>query len=168
MLKFFISQDVFFFKYFRILGEKLPNISVSNGLECDPIPEELKLTDLEEQFIARSLIFMKLIRLPKSRMPGVKDRIVNVPMREEDISKTIHSLPRTQNASGMVAVKWKRKMEMKNCHMEEYVRPSRLIEAVKKLKDIGNPFYQDIKVDENFYKTNDGDENMDVDEARLI
>ena len=63
----------------------MPSISVSNGLSVDPIPEELQITDLEEQFIARCLIFMKVVRLPKSRMHAVKDRIINVPMTEDDI-----------------------------------------------------------------------------------
>ena len=37
--------------------------------------------------IARNLIFMKIFKLPKSRMAAVKDRIVNVPINEEDIKK---------------------------------------------------------------------------------
>ena len=143
--------------------------SISNGLSCDPIPEELyDLTDLEQQFIARSLLFMKVVkyvqsneifflkvrllnkfltfsRLPTSRMKANKDRIINVPMGEDDISNTISSLPRTENTSGVVAVKWKRKMAMKNHHLEEFIKPEKLINAVKKLKELGNPFYQDIE-----------------------
>ena len=122
----------------------MPSISVSNGLSVDPIPEELQITDLEEQFIARCLIFMKVIRLPKSRMHAVKDHIINVPMTEDDISKTVSSLPRALDASGLLPVKLKRKMDMKTYHVEEFVKPLRCIDAVKKLKEIGNPFYQSM------------------------
>ena len=50
-----------------ICRKKMPNIHVNNGLHLDPIPNELKLSDLEQQLIARSLIFLKVKRLPKTR-----------------------------------------------------------------------------------------------------
>ena len=85
-------------------------------------------------------------------MNASKDRIINVPMTEEDVSKTVTSLPRTEDTSKIVAVKWKRKLDMVNSHMEEYIRPAKCIEAVKKLKAMGNPFYVNINVDKNFHK----------------
>ena len=45
---------------------KLPSIHVSNGLALDDIPEELDLTNLEQQLIARNLIFLKVKKLPRS------------------------------------------------------------------------------------------------------
>ena len=45
---------------------KIPRIHVSNGLELDEIPEELNLTHLEQQLIARNLIFLKVKKLPRS------------------------------------------------------------------------------------------------------
>ena len=39
---------------------------------------------------------------------------------------------------------------MKNSQLEEYIRPAKCIKAVKKLKELGNPFYQDVTIDENF------------------
>ena len=147
------TEATFCHNCLRILrSKKIPSISVNNGLFVDPIPEELQLTDLEEQFIARSLIFMKVVKLPKSRMSAVKDRIINVPMTEDDVSKTVSSLPRPLDAAGLIPVKLKRKMEMKTYHVEEYVNPNKCIDAVKKLKEIGNPFYQNISVDENFHQ----------------
>ena len=44
---------------------------------------------------------------------------------------------------------------MKTYHVEEFVKPLKCIDAVKKLKEIGNPFYQDIDVNENFLETNE-------------
>ena len=136
-------------------AKKIPSISVCNGLFVEPIPEELDLTDLEEQFIARNLVFMKVVRLPKSRMKAVKDKIVNVPMTEDDIAKTIYSLPRPQNDACLVPVQLKRKLEMKNSYLEELIRPQKLIDAVKKLQQLGNGFYQDITINESFLQNNE-------------
>ena len=39
---------------------KIPSMSSSNGLTLDPIPPELELTDLEQQLIAKTLLFMQV------------------------------------------------------------------------------------------------------------
>ena len=44
---------------------------------------------------------------------------------------------------------------MKNCHIEQFINPEKCIMAVKKLRDLGNPHFQDIEIDENFMKKND-------------
>ena len=49
----------------KIKKKKVPNIHFSNGLELDDIPDELKLTDLEQQLIAKTLIFLKVKKLPR-------------------------------------------------------------------------------------------------------
>ena len=49
-----------------IRKEKVPSIHISNGLALDDIPEELDLTNLEQQLIARNLIFLKVKKLPRS------------------------------------------------------------------------------------------------------
>ena len=49
----------------KIKKEKVPNIHFSNGLEFDDVPEELKIADLEQQLIARTLIFLKVKKLPR-------------------------------------------------------------------------------------------------------
>ena len=70
---------------------------------------------------------------------------------EEDIvSKTISTRPQHPDDSKIVAVQLKRKLEMKNSQLEEYIRPAKCIKAVKKLKELGNPFYQDVTIDEKF------------------
>ena len=45
---------------------RVPCIHVSNGLALDEVPEELDLTNLEQQLIARNLIFLKVKKLPRS------------------------------------------------------------------------------------------------------
>ena len=45
---------------------RVPSIHVSNGLALDEITEEVDLTNLEQQLIARNLIFLKVKKLPRS------------------------------------------------------------------------------------------------------
>ena len=89
-------------------------------------------------------------------MNAIVDRCINVPLLDEDIENTIDTLPRPPDKSGVVAVKLKRKMELKGAHMEAFVRPQKLIDALKKLKELGNPHYQDIKIDKDFLSKGNG------------
>ena len=63
---------------------KLPNIHKSNGLELEEVPEELKLKDLEQQLIARSLLFMKVKKLPTTRMKAMVDKVISVPIGDSN------------------------------------------------------------------------------------
>ena len=129
---------------------KLPKIHISNGLWLDKVPAELELKDLEQQLIARSLLFMKVKKLPTTRMKAMIDKVISVPIEQDDVSKTISELPRHPDEAKIVAVQLKRKLEMKNTHLAEFVRPAKCIKAVEKLKELGNPFYQDVRVNETF------------------
>ena len=123
------------------------------------MPEELHtLCDLEQQLIAKSLIFLKIKKLPKSRMQANVDRVISVPVDCETLNKNISQLPRHPNDSNLVAVQLKRKLEMKNSHLEQYIRPKILIKALQYLKNCGNIFYQDININEDFMNK---EENLD-------
>ena len=141
---------------------KLPSINVKNGLELEEIPEELLLTDLEQQLVARSLIFMKVKKLPKFGMKAVHDKVISVPLEEEDISKTVTMLPRKPEDAKIVAVQLKRKLEMKNSHLAAYIRPERVVKAVKKFKELGNKFYQDVTINEHFTLKDDDSQEDDT------
>ena len=57
--------------------EKLPPLCVQNNLKTFEITEEFKdleLTDLENCLLARNLLFLKIHKLPRSRMGAVTDR----------------------------------------------------------------------------------------------
>ena len=58
----------------------IPKTHFSNGLELEKVPEELQLTDLEQQLIARSLLFMKVKKLPTTRMKAMVDKVISVPI----------------------------------------------------------------------------------------
>ena len=72
----------------------LPKRSAQNALKifkCH-LP---KLTEVENVLLAPRINFIKMIKLPVSRMSGIRDRIVNVPIKTSTIKQTVKSLPRT-------------------------------------------------------------------------
>ena len=95
----------------------MPPMCKKNSLDPPLVPECLKnLTNLEKQLIVKNLIFIKVRQLPKSRMFALNDRVINVPVEDDNIAKTVLSLPRTEENSGMVNIGLKRKLNMKNYH----------------------------------------------------
>ena len=136
--------------FFYIKNSRIPFINVNNGLELEAVPTELKLNDLEQQLIARSLLFIKTLLLPKSRMKASHDDVINVPIECEDISENILKLPRNPNDAKIVPVQLKRKLKYKNTHLVQYIRPNIVLKALKTLKKMGNKFYQDVVIHEEF------------------
>ena len=95
----------------------MPPMAAKNSLMPAVIPDCLKnLTDLEKQLIVKNLIFIKVRQLPKTRMNAMNDRVINVPIGDDNIAKRVNSLPRTEDNSGMINVGLKRKLNMKNYH----------------------------------------------------
>ena len=130
-----------------IQNNKLPKIHVSNGLQFDVVPPELQLTDLEQQLIARSLLFMKVKKLlGYNRMKAMHDNVISVPIEETDVSKTVSALPRHPDDAKIVAVQLKRKLEYRNTHLSEFIRPAKCIKAVMTLKRYGNPFFEYFEI----------------------
>ena len=121
---------------------KLPPMSAKNGLKMHPQDPELELTDLEGSLISRSIVFMKIFQLPKSRWTALRDKIVNVPINEDDIINTITRLPRTPQEAGMIEVDLKRKVEYQNSHQKQLINPDKCFKMLEVLKKHGNPHYQ--------------------------
>ena len=94
----------------------------------------MELTNLERQLICKDLVFLKVRNLPKTRMEAINDRVVNVPIEDEDIIKTVTSLPRTEKNLGMVTVGLKRDLKLKNFHKLDMVNPERICKSLKYLK----------------------------------
>ena len=145
-----------------ITKNKLPPMSNQNGLELMDLKDypELHLTELESCLIALNIIFQKVVLLPKSRWPATKDRIVNIPIFESDVIKTVESLPRTPSEAGIVPVSLKRKIDYKRSHKTQYVSVPKIFQALNSLKSLGNPYYQFVPNIEDFsarFKENDAD-----------
>ena len=92
--------------------------------------------------IARRIVFMKIFLLPKSRWTALKDKIVNIPINEDDIINTITRLPRTPQEAGLIEVDLKRKVEYQNSHQKQLINPHKCFKMLEILKKHGNPHYQ--------------------------
>jgi hypothetical protein len=51
---------------------KMPPCYIANGLEFPTIPEELKLTKLEERLVSPRLVFMQLREMPRGGQINLK------------------------------------------------------------------------------------------------
>ena len=121
---------------------QVPCMSVKNGLILRPLNQDSKLSEVENNLIAQSIIFQKIFLLPKSRMSAVKDKLVNVPVGASDVLNTIQHIPRTPKEAGLIQVKLKRKLEYKNYHKQEYIDPKKIFKTLEHLKRSGHPYYQ--------------------------
>ena len=124
-------------------------MSVCNGLGLDWIPECLQLSDLESVLIAVNILFLKIFALPISRWPAIKDKIVNVPISDNDLLEslnTLNKLPRNAADAGLIPVKLQRKLQYKNAVLEAYVNIDKLVAAVEYLKKCGHPSYRHIEI----------------------
>ena len=126
-------------------------MSVKNNLRLEAQDDTLQLTELEGALIAKNLIFQKIYQLPKSRWTALTDRIINVPINDDDILNTVESLPRTPKEAGLIGVSLKRKLEYKNTHKRQLVNPEKIFKMLDTLKKAGNPHYQ-FHDDFNTYK----------------
>ena len=83
-------------------------------------------------------------------MAAVKDKIVNIPISDLDITSTVQALPKTPLEGGLIEVKLKRKSEYKNAYHQAFIDPTRLIQALQYLKQMGNPHYQFFENIDNY------------------
>ena len=129
---------------------RMPPMAAANGLKLSFVPSEVMLTELENNLISKRIIFQKIYQLPKSRIAAVKDKIVNIPIGDEDVMNTLKMLPRTPLEGGLVEVKLKRKTAYKNYHRQEFVNPAKVFKAINFLRESNNPFYQEFSCLEEY------------------
>ena len=94
-----------------------------------------------------------MCKLPKTRWAGIRDKLVNVPINDNDLLKTLSNLtklPRGPDNGGLLPVKLKRKVEYKNFVLEAYIDPTKLINTVNVLKELGHPGYANVTINEDF------------------
>ena len=165
--KFYMCQTC----YSSLKGGKMPSQCFQNNLQVSEIPEALQdLTDLEIQLLSKNILFLKVRQLPKTRMNTLNDRVICVPIEDDDVVKTVESLPRNSSNNGLVWVRFKRQLLKKAHYMSEMVRPQKIYEALHYLKS-HHPSYKNIKIEnfdimEEMFETSktDEDTNEDSDE----
>ena len=121
----------------------LPVQSWDNGLGLARIPPELQdLRPLELRLISQRLPFMKMIGLPRGGQKAIHGSAVNVPLK---LDAVVSLLPRLPETAQIVEFKLKRKLCYSGHYMHEYIRPPRVIQALKWLQQ-NNPLYKDISL----------------------
>ena len=102
---------------------------------------------------------MQIWELPTSRMKQLKNKVILVPLEDEDINRTIETLPRKFDDAELVEVNLKKMLSLKSSYAQSYISPNRLKKAIKKFQDLGNQHYLGIRID-NEYSLTDTDDGV--------
>ena len=78
-------------------------------------------------------------------MDVLNDRVINVPISDEDVVRNVTSLPRTKETNGLINLKMKRRMMYKSYYQMQAARPEMIYKALYYFKE-NNPFYKDVKL----------------------
>ena len=116
---------------------KMPQICAKNGLDNCEIPQVFKnATPMEILAIKKTIPFTFIQHLPRSRMPYMKkSRIINVPISDSDVLKTVFSLPRVNDQLATVNLAFKTRQRDSNYYKPpEIVRPKVINDMLKILK----------------------------------
>ena len=119
----------------------IPAMAVANGLQLNH-PDRPRLSELENNLVAHTINFQKMVLLPKSRMAAGKGRMISIPVGPEVIMNTAKQLPRLPTEAGVVPIKLKRKKEYKSHEKNEMIRPEQIFLALRYLRKQGHPYYQ--------------------------
>ena len=140
---------------------EMPAMCAKNSLEYAEIPISLQITNLERQLICRDLVFIKVREVGKTRMSKMNDRVINVPMDDDDIIKTVTNLPRTEKNSGLVIVGLKRDLTLKKFEKLEMISPDKVYNALLHLKE-NHSQYKDINISslDQWYNQFDKNDNV--------
>ena len=137
---------------------KMPPTCHMNKLWIKEAEALLRLNKFDNMLIAKIVLFMFITQLPMSRMEALKGKVTLVPIQGEDIVKTVaagQALPRTPTEAGLVTYELRKKQEYRQTvGRPQLVNPKSLVEALKVLKESGNPYFQlDIEdVDKYFQR----------------
>ena len=127
--------------------DKMPPMCSQNNLQIHdtnlPLPSELG-----SSLISPIILYMKIGRLPVSRMSNLQGKVVNVPIRPEDTKNVLTklataSLPRTPEEAGLVMVQLKKKMTFNSHYLKQLIDVDLLFQWLKHFKESGHPYFQD-------------------------
>ena len=96
-------------------------------------------------------------------MNSLYDRVICVPIADDDIVKTVTSLPRTSENDGYITINLKRMKSLKKNEMQETVKVEQLFEALEYLR-LHHPDYKDVianDVIEEFMDDDDGTDSIE-------
>ena len=80
-------------------------------------------------------------------MPGIKDRIVNVPIKTSTINENVRSLPRTLDEAQVIPVSLRKQKSMLSSQYKQQIRPAVLRAWFNLLKTI-YPYYNTKEIDD--------------------
>ena len=135
-----------------LLGGKMPSMAVGNSLELSTDPERPQLTELENNLIAKTINFQKIVLMHRSRWLQGQGKMISVPVKAHDIMNTVKQLPRLPSEAGLVAIKLKRKKQYKGHMRHELIRPEMVFKALRYLRKAGHPLYQYYDSEEDYWK----------------
>ena len=129
--------------------KRLPPCSVMNGLQLQETDQQLReqnlmLTDIEAAMVAPLVAYQIIRKLPKSQWGNLHNTSILVPIKPDTITETLGKMPRTPSGAGLIPVKFKRKVSYENSHYNQKVDPEKLFSFLRKVKEHGNPFYDDV------------------------
>ena len=144
--------------------DKIPKLSLKNGMGFPHKPQELELHKLEERLISLRIPFMQLRQLARGGQFSMRGNIVNVPV---DVSPTVNALPRNLADTATVPIQLKKRLCYKSSDYVENVRPVAVVSGLHWLME-NSELYKESKIEidnswlNRFEKGNEENKNLDV------
>ena len=138
----------------------IPDIAVANDLQLPVLPDPLMdLKPMERRCLSANIPFMVIQSLRKGGQKKINGPCVNVPADMGPIAKV---LPRIPEHLQFVLLKLKRRLVYKSNYMYDYIRPTKVMNALVYLK-AHNPYYKNVIINDRWY-----DEFMKDDEYNTL
>ena len=130
----------------------MPAMAVANNLKLFCDEDRPKLSELENNLIAKNINFQQIVILHKSQWPAGKGKMISVPIRPEDIINTVKQLPRLPKDAGLIPVNLKRKKQYKKAdkRMTGMIRPEIIFQALQYFRKHNHPSYNFFDTKEDY------------------
>ena len=126
----------------HLMKGNMPPMCAKNNLKIPESPN-WNLTELEANIVARNIIFMKIFQKRNTRWSELKEKVINVPLDEEDILNTVTNLPRTPHEAGLIEVELVSRIEKPRLEKDkQMIDPEKCFKLLDLLKRSGNKYYQ--------------------------
>jgi len=112
--------------YKYLVKDKMPPLSVVNGMKFPERPAFFDLNELECRLLAPRIAFQKLMQAPRGKQLKIHGNVVNVPA---DVTNTVSMLPRLPSEACTIKVNLKRKLQYKSSALSLNIRPQKVVQA---------------------------------------